>query len=350
MATTPNLTRKTLVAAKRESSYGSDAFGSAAVCESQLTTAASCAQLLWDEVNPVSLDSQIIEKQVVRGSFSKYTDLVGRQLYMLKLKTMLMTSSGGQHNHSDAGVTSGTGDSAGQAGEKGVPPFFGHLLRACALKETTNSSSSVVYSPYSGPSFNSATAYVFADTLRHKIAGLFGTGVFEGRAGEGIELSFDMKGKYSDPIASTIPSGVVYPVDAKELVENEGLTIAGHGGTPIVRSFRFDLGVEVVERRDFNSAEGLYGLWIIDRKPTLELVVEVEPLGTFDPWSGIDASSTYAVAFTHGSAADKLIAFSFPYAQLVNLNYQDDGGIRTYQMQFNLTSVSDDGEYSITFR
>ncbi len=79
-------------------------------------------------------------------------------------------------------------------------------------------------------------------------------------------------------------------------------------------------------------------------------MVEVEPLTTFNPWDDISVSSTFAIAFTHGSVANRLCAFSFPYAQLVNLNYQDDGGIRTYQLQFNLTSVADDGDYTITFR
>ncbi len=246
MAVTPNLTRKTLVLTKRETSYGQDAYANTTVAEAQVITSASTAQLLWDEVNPVSLDSQVIEKQVVRGSFSKYTDLVGRQLYMLKTKTMLMNSPGGQHNSSDAGsVLTGTGDEAGNAPQKGIPPFFGHMLRACGLKETCNSSSTVVYTPYSGPNFSSVTARVYADTLMHVIKGVIGTCVFDGKAGEGIELSFDMKGLYVDPVAGAVPAGVVYPLDTKELVQSEGLTISGYGvGNPIVRSFHFDLGVQ----------------------------------------------------------------------------------------------------------
>lgn len=350
MASTPNLTRKTLVVLKRESTYNTDAFGSAANMVSSLTTSASCAQLLWDEINPISIDTKVVEKQVVRASFSKYTELIGRQLYMLKMKTMLMNSPGGQHQHTDSGAP--TYDSAGLQPALGKPPFFGHILRACGVKEVANSSSSVVYTPVS-QNFSSATAYVYADSIRHLITGLYGTAVIEGRAGEGIEVSFDMKGKYYDPSEAAIPSSIVYPLDKKAIVESESLTISSFTGAPIVRSFRFDLGTEVIERGDMNSTDGLYGLWITDRKPTLELVIEVENAltSTFNPFTRLNAQPvvTDAIAFTHGPSAGNLCTFSFPFAQLRSVNYQDDQGIRTYQLQYSLTSTTDDGEWSMTF-
>ena len=353
MASIPNLTRKTLVVAKSELAYASNAFVNAATMESQLITSASCALLLWDEVNPISLDTQVVEKQVLRASFSKYKDLIGRQLYMVKPKTMWMNSPGGQNNVPDVGP--GTGDFAGAAPLKGRPPFFGHLLRSCGLKETVSLSSSVVYTPVSS-NFKSTTIYVYADQLRHEVLGCYGTAQIEGRAGEGLEVSFDMKGKYADPTANGVPAGIVYPQDTKELIEDasgsDSLTVSAHSGVGaaaiIVRSFRFDLGVQIVERRDFNSPDGLYGLWIIDRKPTLELVVEVDTLSVFNPWADIDDQTTHSISFAHGGATNRISTFSFSAAQLTGLNYQDDGGIRTYQLQYSLTSVGDDQEYSVT--
>ena len=89
----PNLTRKTLVVCKSEDTYGADAFGGTAATSST----DSGAYLLWDEINPLQLDTQHVEMQSVRASYSKNEDLVGRQLYMLRPKTQFMASPGSDH-------------------------------------------------------------------------------------------------------------------------------------------------------------------------------------------------------------------------------------------------------------
>lgn len=356
MAVTPNLTRKTLVLAKRESSYGTDATPG-------FTGANSCAQLLWTEVNPIQINTNVLNMQVVRASFSKYPDLVGRSLYMFKPKTMLMTSCGGSHVSPDVGPS--TGDNCGDVGEAGTPPFFGHLLRACCAKETVNSSSSVIYAPVSS-NFSSATAYVWADGLKHIAKGLYGTCVFVGTAGQGIELDFDMKGLYTEPTSVAIPTSTTYPADGKKLVEKESLVIStgylapvSQGPQtpvtgPIVRSFRFDMGVNIIERADMNSPFGLFGLWPTDRTPVLDLVIEVENnLGTtspyFNPWNILTSATNQSISFTHGATAGGMSNFTFPGAQLHDVQYQDDNGVRTYALTFNLTSTTDDTEWQIKF-
>lgn len=361
MAVTPNLTRKTLVLARRESSYGADATPG-------FTGANSSAMLLWDEVNPIQIDTKILDQQVVRASFTKYPDLVGRSLYRFKPKTMLMTTPGGGHSHSDAGWTTGTGDKCGTNSALGVPPFWGPLFRACGVGETVNSSSTVVYKPVSS-GFSSATAHVWADGLKHIATGLYGTTQFEGRAGEGINIMFDMQGQYNAPSDASPLSGlgtVTYPADGKSLVEKESLTISSgyvapvsHGPQtpvtgPVVRSFSFDLGVNIIERPDMNSPYGLFGLAITDRKPTLNLVIEVEnrlstPSPYFNPWTILTSGSSalQTVTFTHGQTTANKAEFTFAGAQLREVQYADDNGIRTYNLTFNLTNTTDDNEWQL---
>jgi hypothetical protein len=162
-----------------------------------------------------------------------------------------------------------------------------------------------------------------------------------------------MKGNYADPVANAIPTAVTYPADAKVLVESEGLTMSNFSvGSPIVRSFKFDLANTIVERRDMNSSKGLYGLWITDRKPTLDLVIEVENLlTTFNPWTALNTqpSVTSSISFTHGTGVHKRCLFTFNQAQLKDVQYQDDQGIRTYALSYTLNSSTDDAEYSIKF-
>jgi hypothetical protein len=146
-----NLTRKTSVLAKIESTYNTDPG----------LSASTNAMLLFDEVNPVQRDTKIVQKDVVRSSFTKYPDLVGRSLYNLSLKTVLMGS-----------------------GTAGSAPFFAPLLKACGMSEASGSSgggSYVQYKPVSG-SFSSVYVGVYAQELLHKIGGAYGTFTMEGRA------------------------------------------------------------------------------------------------------------------------------------------------------------------------
>ena len=342
MGATPNLSRKTLIIANVQSD--TTAFTSTWFTPA---SASNRTLLLWDEVNPISMDVKVLDQQVIRASLSQNQQLVGRRLWMLKPKTMVMCSPGADYTNS-----------TGASPIAGVPPFFGPLLRGCGLQETVSLSASVVYTPRSS-GFESVAFYVWTDAILHKMFKAFGNCVFEGRAGEGIDMSYDFKGTFNLPDNSISLPAPTYPADSKLLVQSEALTIdaynTGGSNAPIVRSFRFDLGINVIERGDLNSAFGLYGLYITDKKPTLEIVMEVENAlsgnGSIDPFGDIadatGAVTTYSIAMLHGSSSPNKFKFNWPYAQLKDVQYQDDQGIRTYQLSFNLTSVPDDGEYSL---
>lgn len=342
MATSPNLTRKTLVLAKTETTYGTEA------APNSEASVSSQAMLLFDEINPLSLDVQVVEKQVVRASLTKNKNLIGRRLYNVKPKTMLSNAKGYVYSYSALTGTSSTNG--------GQPPFFSPLLRACALSETGHSSVSVLYRPKSS-SFESATCHVYADQIKHVVAGCVGTFTMEGTGGEGIELMFDLKGKYAAPTGTAAPTPT-YPADEKVLCASENLSVSGYqSGSPIVRSFKFDMGNTIVERKDANSAFGLYGLYITDRKPTFELVVEVEPQSVFDPWSDLANATTgdvtaHTVSFLHGAGAaagQKNVGLYFGSLQLKDVQYQDDGGIRTYALSYDVFNGTDDRDFSMRF-
>jgi hypothetical protein len=256
----------------------------------------------------------------------------------------------------------GTASTGASSVDGGIPPFFSPLLRACALQESASGSVSVIYRPRSS-GFESATAVVYADSIKHTVAGTVGTFTLEGTGGEGIELMFDMKGRYSAPENSSIPS-VSYPLDEKVLCASENLEITGgtydlSSGTtlPIVRSFKFDMGNTIVERKDANSAFGLYGLYITDRKPTFELVIECELLNAFDPFADLANATTgsisaHTVKFLHGggvAAGQKNVGLYFGSLQVKDVQYQDDGGIRTYALSYDVFNDTDDRDFSMRF-
>ena len=415
-ANNPNLTRKTLVLAVTEDVVGTE---QDIATDHQGTNSSSAAMLIFDEINPISMDATVVDVAPVRASLSKYKNLIGRRLYNIRPKTHLMASRGISRNPRDEngdgidlGTTTfgdpgnyvtGTGEAivAYQSGSsapftnlvtdtnpQGINvPFYGSLFRACGLTEaitlgvSSTTQGQVAYTPRSSD-FESCTMHVYADKIKHVSSSVFGTFTLSGNAGEGAELQFDMRGTYNLPTTQTAPTPT-YPKDNKKLIQagvgsNAGGSADGAGwsidssaddvgtggflGTnaPIVRSFTFDAGVNVIERMDANSQFGLQGLFITDRTPTLELVVEVESeLSTvFDPMSDLaDASGDqvrHEIKFIHGDDGTELgsfekIGFLFPAAQLVDVQYADDQGIRTYTLSYNITSDLDDRDYGIVF-
>lgn len=350
MANAINLSRKTAVFAKVEKTYNT--------IETIATSGAtSNALVLYDEVNPLQIDTKIVDKQVIRASYTKNPNLVGRQLYTIKPKTVLMGSPGVFYNPATGTFDGHTGEAVtGSANGVVKASFFDALLRGAGMKSTINASTSlsIVYTPRSS-GHESLSIDVYVDGWKHRAYGCIGNVMFEGRGGEALDVTFDYKGNIyqtSNPSYAGNPT-VTYPVDIKQLAGSYALSMTTTSTvTPIVRSFKFDSGNQVVERADLNSSLGLYGLYIVDRKPTLELVMEVDSASTFNPWTDLAAGTAADLVFTHGSnssTSGKTWKFVFPTSslQMRNVQYGDDQGIRTYNISYDIVSTTDDGEWTI---
>ena len=185
------LSRRTVVLAKTEATSGTDA----------VPTITANAMLLFGNMNPYSLDTSIVSKDVVRDSLTASKDLIGRQLSNLTLDTVLMTR----------------GSSAGA-------PFFDPLLKSCGFAVTTGASlgsSSWVYTPVS-TGFSTSTIYTYLDGLLTKSLGCLGTFKLDMKAGQAPDLSFTMQGTYSNPIDTALPAPT-YPTDTKSMVQSAGV-------------------------------------------------------------------------------------------------------------------------------
>jgi hypothetical protein len=318
-----NLSRKIVVFSKTDTVSGTPESGSPSV--------STDAMLLFNEYNPVQVDTKIVELTPIRGSFTKNKQLVGRTLHMFKPVTVVMGS-----------------------GTAGTRPFLSPFLRACGLNEQSGAaagSSYVAYTPIS-EGIRSATAWVYAHDILHKVGSYVGTGVFDGKAGEGMMFNGDFKGLYTSVGSVTQPTGITYPTDRKTQIESEAFTIAGLGaGVAIVQSVRFDLGVQVTERPDYSSPKGLKGLLVIDRKPTVNAVWEMEnDLSTHDWWDDIQAANDIDASWQHGSTPGNIVVFTTNDMQMIKGVYQDAGGIRTMAADFNCQNAVDNAEYEIRFK
>lgn len=322
------LSRRTVVLAKVESSSGVDASPSAS----------TDAMLLFGNMNPFSLDTKIVTKDVVRDSLTNNKDLVGRQLANLKLDTVLMSR----------------GSSAGA-------PFFDPLIKACgftvASGGTAAQSSSWIYTPVS-TSFSTSTIYTYLDGLLTKSFGCLGTMSLSMTAGESPDLSFTLQGTYNNPTAVALPSPT-YPTDTKSMVQSAALSIGSYNAAAglVARSISLDWGASNTERGDVNSTYGFKGLALTSRTPTLNIVCECEDTLTNKNFftylnstqvSAADGSMDN-ITWSHGDATQSKINFTARAPMLTGIEMSDDGGLRTYSLSYKLRNNTSNNEFTMEF-
>lgn len=358
----PNLSRMTTVLAKVETTYGT----------SSSPAAASDAMLIFgDGASVYTPNISLIDYQALTGSVTRQPMKSGAKTASVTLNTCLMVSHPG-------------------GGSAGLTTFFDPLLAGCGLVSSDDSSpvttrtwkpnTTVDVTPNETPDIDvdldSVCFEVYADQILHKVNGAMGSFSLTANAGDIPRLNFQFQGKYVSPQYSEMPTGVVYPSDKKSLVGFDGgLTIKRNSATdaygvaltntvttaqkPVIRSFSLNSGNSVVAKSDINADDGFVGFHIPDRRPTINVTYEVEKdLTPFSPINDLEDSITHELVFTHKTPVASAVAtvsenvITAPQAQLTNVSYSDDGGIRMYNCSYALTHDGDSGasvdrEYSI---
>lgn len=320
------LSRRTVVTAKTETTSGSDAS----------PTAGSNAMLLFGNTNPWSADTKIVTKDVVRDSLTQQKDLVGRQMSKVELATVLMSK----------GAATGA-------------PFFDPLIKASGFTVASGgsgSSSSWVYTPVS-TGFSTATIYTYLDGLLTKSLGCLGTFKLDMKAGEAPDLTFSMMGTYTDPVNTALPSAT-YPTDTKTMVQSAALAIGSYNSAAglIARSISLDFGVATSERGDVNSSYGFKGIALTSRAPKMTIVCECEDSVTnknfytyLNSGQAVADGSMDTISWSHGSGAQSKINFTVNAPMLTAVNLSDENGIRLYTLEYKLRHNTGDGEFKWEF-
>jgi hypothetical protein len=343
-----NLTRKTIVAAKTESESG----------VANVPSLTADVQLVYgDGAGVYQADTTMIDMPSLQATLSPQKQIAGRSLANVSIQTCLQQETG-----------AGTAET--------VKPFYEPLLVACGMNSAAGAGTyNHEFKPTStiGQASNvrSATVDVYqggaasGDAIFTRSTGVYLNADFNLTAGQAPTIQFTGQGKYVAPTPVTVGGTVTNPTDTKVLVEAEGLTMAlssapGNTIAPICRSITFSTGNSIIERGDVNSDEGLEGLMIISRAPTLNLVVEAEDIlrtnyttsgqvsGPF--FANLKANDTHSLDFTHQSGVTNISTnFNFPKAQLTSVNLSDDGGIRVFNLAYALIGgTAGDDEYKIT--
>jgi hypothetical protein len=290
------LTRKRLLLAKIEGTYGSDPTpaGTDAVLVSNL------------EIQPLQLELK--DRELILGYLGNTEKVVGQRLVGLSFDVEIAGS-----------------------GTAGTAPKWSALMQACGFSETIVASTSVTYAPVS-TGFKGVTLYYFADGVRHKVTGCRGTWSMNLEAGEIPKISFEYTGIYNAPTDETQPA-LTYSNQADPVVVNSANTtpIEVHGYAACLESFSLSLANETPFRQLAGCTQQVM---ITDRKPEGEVTIEAPTIAGKNFFTAASGQTLDEFSWTHGTTAGNIVTFTAPTCNLGSPEYEDSDGIIMLKLPF----------------
>jgi hypothetical protein len=308
------LTRRTVIQAIKETTYGTD----------PAMTAAN-ALLVWD----VDFDAkgEILRREILRDSISQMSHVIGMKECSLNFKAEI---KGG-------GV---------------IPsyPELGTLLLGCGFNTGVVTTTTMVFSLVSAETaMNSLSFIVNIDGNAHKILGARGTVKFNLEAGKYGIAEFAFQGMYDTVSATALPDISGVAANNPPIVYNSSFQIGGF--SPVCSKAEIDLANEVVRRDSLNAPYGVAGFRITNRKPNMGFDPDavVESSNPFwGDWAG-NIVDTFGVQI--GSVPGNIVKITGIY-EYDTLKYGDQDGIRKFDCKAALVSSNvntQNDELAVTF-
>jgi hypothetical protein len=291
------LTRRRLILAKIESTYGTD----------PTPVGASNAILVRNlEIQP--LVAETVNRDLVRPYLGQADQLLAQTRVEVTFEVELAGS-----------------------GTAGTAPAYGPVLRSCGLSETISAGASVTYAPESS-GFESVTIYYHEDGIRHKVTGCRGTFELNGEVGQIPVISFTMTGIYNAPTDETLPTPT-YANQADPLLFKQGNTInfSAFSYSGCLQSYNFSIANSVIYRELVGCSKEIL---ITDRAPAGTIVIEAPTITAKDFFTVATGSSTGSITFQHGGTAGNIVTMTTAQSDLGNLTYSDMDGVQMLNMPF----------------
>ena len=290
------LTRKRLLLAKIETTYGTDP-----------TPAATDAVLVSAlEVQPLQLELK--DRELILGYLGNTEMVVGQRLVSVSFDVEIAGS-----------------------GTAGTAPKWSALMQACGFSETIVSVTSVTYAPISS-AFKGVTLYFFADGVRHKVTGCRGTWSMSMETGEIPKISFSFTGIFNAPTDETQPSPT-FSNQADPVVVNSAntATLEVHGYAACLSAFSLDLANETPFRQLAGCTQQIM---ITDRKPEGEVTIEAPTIAAKNYFSAASTQTAGQFSWVHGTTAGNIVTFTAPTCNLGSPEYEDSDGIIMLKLPF----------------
>lgn len=308
----PLLTRKRLILAKTESTYGTDS--------SPVGTDA----VLVRDLSITPLQSDTVDRELIRPYFGASEQLLANTRVEVTFQVELAGS-----------------------GTAGTAPTYGRVLQACAFSETVSAGVSVTYAPVSA-TFGSVTIFYNIDGVLHKVTGCRGTFTLNGAVGEIPTIDFTMTGIYNAPTDTAAPA-VTYSNQAAPVIFKNGNTtgfeLFSYSGC--LQSIELDIGNEVIYRELVGCNKEVL---INNRAVTGSVVLEAPTVASKDFFTTALGTALGNLTFQHGQTAGNIVSFASTSIDIGDVNYEDQDGI--HMLSIPVTAVptgSGNNEISIVY-
>jgi hypothetical protein len=308
------LTRKRLLLAKTESTYGTSAApdGTNALLVSNL------------EVSP--LEIELLDRELITPFLGNSEKVVGQRMVQVNFDVELAGS-----------------------GAAGTAPQWGPVMMACGFAQAVSASTSVTYTPVSA-SFSSVTLDFNADGNKHLVTGCRGTATINLNAGEIPKISFQMMGIYN---AVTAASAVTptFANQADPVVVNSVNTtsVSAFSFSACLEAFSLDLGNETPFRQLAGCTQQVL---ITERAPSGEISIEAPIVGSGagqkDFFAAVSAQTLGAITWQHGQTAGNIVTFNAPTCNLDSPSYADSDGVMMLNLPYMpIPSASGNDEFTL---
>lgn len=307
------LTRKKVLLAKIETTYGTDA------------TPAAADAILTKNLSITPYDGNTVQRNIDRPTLGNDISINVAPNIKVSFDVELAGS-----------------------GTAGTAPAWGSLLRACGFSETVNAGTDVVYAPVS-TGFESATMHYEQDGQLHKVLGARGTVSFELTAGGLPAMKFNFTGLYQKPVAGALVadlSAFQIPVPVTKV---NTPTYSIHGYSAIATGLTLDMANNVLHR----NVIGEEAVKITDRAPRGQLTLDAPTLAEKDMFALVESHAgvtTGAIQVVHGTAAGNIIQLDAPKTQLQTISPTDLDGQFGYQIDVSYMPDAGDDEVTVTVK
>jgi len=297
------LTRKRLILAKAEATYGTDP-----------TPTGSANAILVRNLDIVPLQSDIVQRELIRPYLGNYEQLLAQTRVQVTFEVELAGS-----------------------GAAGTAPAYGPVLKACGLSETVVATTSVTYAPVS-TSFSSVTIYFYQDGIRHIVTGARGTFTLNGQVGAIPTIAFTMTGIYNAPTDTALATPT-YANQATPLIFKNGNTtsFSAFSYSGALQSIDLNLGNEIVYRELIGGTKEVL---ITDRKPAGTMSIEAVLLATKNYFTVSTGSTTGSISFQHGTTAGNIATLTMAQSDLADASYADLNGIAMLNLPYVATPTA----------
>ena len=308
----PLLSRKRLILAKTEATYGTSA------------APAGTDAILVRNLDITPLESDVISRDLIRPYLGNSEQLLANPRVRVTCEVELAGS-----------------------GTAGTAPRYDALLKACGMSATIVATTSVTYAPVSS-SFSSATIAYNIDGVQHLVTGCRGTFTLNCQLGQIPAIQFEMTGIYSAPTDTAQPA-VTYGAQATPLMFRDGNTSAfsflGYSGC--LMSVDFNMANNIVYRELIGCTKEVL---ITDRRPAGTVMIEAPTIAAKNFFTDALGSATGSLSFLHGTTAGNRITFTAAQADLTQPTYQDSDGIHMLSLPYVATpTTAGNNEVSIAF-